>query len=128
MSSVRSRLSAEKDELFPVFLKLSQQRCLVVGAGKTIDEKIPTLLTCGARVTIVAHHVLGLDLRSVEHLFTRLHFHVVSDGLLAAWAEYHERAEDMLRKSRPDRAFVLELGLRFLLSHAMPKGETVFNL
>jgi precorrin-2 dehydrogenase/sirohydrochlorin ferrochelatase len=25
-----------------------------VGAGKTIDEKIPTLLTCGASVTIVA--------------------------------------------------------------------------
>jgi len=54
LSSVRSRLSAEKDELFPVFLKLSQQRCLLVGAGKTIEEKIATLLTSGASITVVA--------------------------------------------------------------------------
>ncbi len=54
MTSVRSRISAEKNELFPVFLKLTQQRCLVVGAGKTMEEKIPTLLACGASVTVVA--------------------------------------------------------------------------
>jgi precorrin-2 dehydrogenase/sirohydrochlorin ferrochelatase len=54
LNSVRSRISAEKNELFPVFLKLTQQRCLVVGAGKTMEEKIPTLLACGARITVVA--------------------------------------------------------------------------
>lgn len=54
MSSVRSRISAEKKELFPVFLKLTQQRCLVVGAGKTMEEKVPTLLACGASITVVA--------------------------------------------------------------------------
>lgn len=54
MSSVRSRISAEKNELFPVFLKLAQQRCLIVGAGKTIEDKVPTLLACGALVTVVA--------------------------------------------------------------------------
>lgn len=54
MSSVRSRISAEKNELFPVYLKLAKQRCLVVGAGKTMEEKIPTLLACGAIVTVVA--------------------------------------------------------------------------
>ena len=54
MSSVRSRLSAEKDGLFPVSLKLGKQRCLVVGAGKTAEEKVPTLLACGASVSIVA--------------------------------------------------------------------------
>ena len=54
MSSVRSRISAEKNELFPVFLKLTTQRCLVVGAGKTVEDKIPTLLACGAQITLVA--------------------------------------------------------------------------
>jgi precorrin-2 dehydrogenase len=54
LSSVRSRLSGEKKGLFPVFLKLNEQRCLVVGAGKTAEEKIPTLLECGARVIVVA--------------------------------------------------------------------------
>ena len=54
MGSVRSRISAEKNELFPVYLKLAKQRCLVVGAGKTMEEKIPTLLACGATVTVVA--------------------------------------------------------------------------
>ena len=54
MSSVRSRLSSEKKDLFPVFLKLDRQRCLVVGAGKTAEEKIPTLLACGASLSVVA--------------------------------------------------------------------------
>ena len=54
MSSVRSRISAEKNELFPVYLKLVHQRCLAVGAGKTMEEKVPTLLACGATVTVVA--------------------------------------------------------------------------
>lgn len=54
MSSVRKRISSEKNELFPVFLKLARQRCLLVGGGKTAEEKIPTLLACGARVTVVS--------------------------------------------------------------------------
>ncbi|MBO0910365.1 MAG: bifunctional precorrin-2 dehydrogenase/sirohydrochlorin ferrochelatase [Acidobacteria bacterium] len=54
MASVRARLSAEKERLFPIFLKLGKQRCLVVGAGKTAAEKIPRLLGCGAIVSVVA--------------------------------------------------------------------------
>lgn len=49
-----SRLSGEMNALFPMFLKLAKRRCLVVGAGKTAEEKIPTLLKSGAIVTIVA--------------------------------------------------------------------------
>jgi precorrin-2 dehydrogenase/sirohydrochlorin ferrochelatase len=49
-----SRLSGEKTPLFPIFLKLARRRCLVVGAGKTAEEKIPTLLQCGATVIVVA--------------------------------------------------------------------------
>lgn len=37
-----------------MFLKLAKRRCLVVGAGKTAEEKIPTLLRCGASVVVVA--------------------------------------------------------------------------
>jgi precorrin-2 dehydrogenase/sirohydrochlorin ferrochelatase len=49
-----SRLSAEKTPLFPLFLKLAKRRCLVVGAGKMAEEKIPSLLRCGATVLVVA--------------------------------------------------------------------------
>ena len=49
-----SRLSEEKTPLFPIFLKLARRRCLVVGAGKTAEEKIPRLLRCGAIVIVVA--------------------------------------------------------------------------
>jgi precorrin-2 dehydrogenase len=49
-----SRLSGEKAPLFPMFMKLVKRRCLVVGAGKTAEEKIPTLLRCGANVVVVA--------------------------------------------------------------------------
>jgi precorrin-2 dehydrogenase/sirohydrochlorin ferrochelatase len=37
-----------------MFVKLTKRRCLVVGAGKTAEEKIPTLLRCGASVVVVA--------------------------------------------------------------------------
>lgn len=54
MSKPPSRLSGERNPLFPMFVKLADRRCLVVGAGKTAEEKIPTLLQCGAQVVVVA--------------------------------------------------------------------------
>jgi precorrin-2 dehydrogenase/sirohydrochlorin ferrochelatase len=47
-------MSGEKIPLFPMFVKLAKRRCLVVGAGKTAEEKIPTLLRCAANVFVVA--------------------------------------------------------------------------
>jgi len=41
-------------KLFPVFLKLSARRCLVVGAGTIAESKIASLLEAGGRVRVVA--------------------------------------------------------------------------
>lgn len=54
VNKVQSRLSGETTPLFPIFMKLAKRRCLVVGAGKTAEEKIPALLRCGATVIVVA--------------------------------------------------------------------------
>jgi len=40
--------------LFPMFLKLSNRPCLVVGAGRVGEEKIKSLLAAGALVIVVA--------------------------------------------------------------------------
>jgi precorrin-2 dehydrogenase / sirohydrochlorin ferrochelatase len=40
--------------LFPMFLKLEGQRCLVVGAGKVGEPKIGSLIDTGARIRVVA--------------------------------------------------------------------------
>jgi len=40
--------------LFPMFLKLSGRRCLVVGAGRVGEPKIASLISSGARVRVVA--------------------------------------------------------------------------
>ena len=49
-----SRLAEETAPLFPMFLKLTNRGCLIVGAGKTAEKKIPTILSCGGAVTVVA--------------------------------------------------------------------------
>lgn len=54
LGSSPSRLPVKKEGLFPVFLKLSGKRCLIVGAGKTAEQKVPALLASGATVSIVA--------------------------------------------------------------------------
>jgi precorrin-2 dehydrogenase / sirohydrochlorin ferrochelatase len=40
--------------LFPIFLKLQDRPCLVVGAGEIAESKIHSLLTAGARVMVVS--------------------------------------------------------------------------
>ena len=41
-------------KLFPMFLKLSERPCLVVGAGTIGESKIAGLLEAGGRVRVVA--------------------------------------------------------------------------
>ncbi len=45
--------------LFPIFLKLDERPCLVVGAGNVALEKITSLLTAGASIDVVAPAVCG---------------------------------------------------------------------
>jgi len=39
---------------YPVFLDIKNRRCLVVGGGGVGSRKVKTLLSCGARVTVVS--------------------------------------------------------------------------
>src|SRR6266702_1390750 len=41
-------------EMFPLFLKLQDRQCLVVGAGTIAAPKIASLLRAGGAVTVVA--------------------------------------------------------------------------
>jgi uroporphyrin-III C-methyltransferase / precorrin-2 dehydrogenase / sirohydrochlorin ferrochelatase len=47
-------MSNQMDELFPLFLKLAERRCLVVGGGIIAEGKIQSLVRCGASVHVVA--------------------------------------------------------------------------
>jgi precorrin-2 dehydrogenase/sirohydrochlorin ferrochelatase len=45
--------------LFPMFLKLEGRNCLVLGAGSVGEQKIRSLLDCGARIRVVAPSASG---------------------------------------------------------------------
>ena len=46
--------SIQTIEMFPLFLKLHQRKCLVVGAGTIAAPKIDSLLRAGGSVTVIA--------------------------------------------------------------------------
>lgn len=42
--------------LFPIFLKLTDRRCVVIGAGHLAESKIESLRAADARITVIATH------------------------------------------------------------------------
>jgi precorrin-2 dehydrogenase/sirohydrochlorin ferrochelatase len=52
--------------LFPMFLKLEEKRCLVVGAGKIGEPKIASLIDASARV-----HVVALEATETVHAWAQ---------------------------------------------------------
>jgi precorrin-2 dehydrogenase / sirohydrochlorin ferrochelatase len=62
-------------DLFPIFLKLTERRCLVLGAGNLAEAKIESLRAANARVTVIAPHarerILDLAAAGEIDLLTR---------------------------------------------------------
>lgn len=54
------------EKLFPMFLKLSERTCLVVGAGAIAESKIASLLDAGGKVIVVAPEATS-QVRSWAH-------------------------------------------------------------
>ncbi|MGZ8144612.1 MAG: precorrin-2 dehydrogenase/sirohydrochlorin ferrochelatase family protein, partial [Methylosarcina sp.] len=44
-------------DYFPIFLKLKDQDCLVVGAGDIAARKIELLSRAGAKITVIAERI-----------------------------------------------------------------------
>jgi precorrin-2 dehydrogenase/sirohydrochlorin ferrochelatase len=40
--------------MYPLFLKLNNKKCLVIGGGKVAERKVLTLLSCRALVTVIS--------------------------------------------------------------------------
>ena len=57
-------------DYFPVFLKLKDQACLVVGAGEIAARKIELLARAGAKITVIANEISPtvLSLQAVHNL------------------------------------------------------------
>ena len=52
------------DHLYPIYLKLNQVKCLVIGGGSVAERKVTTLLQYGARVLVIAPDItIGLNER-----------------------------------------------------------------
>jgi precorrin-2 dehydrogenase/sirohydrochlorin ferrochelatase len=62
-------------DLFPIFLKLTGRRCLVIGAGNLAESKIESLRAAHAHVTVIAPHarerILDLAAAGEIDLITR---------------------------------------------------------
>ena len=61
---------------YPVFLKLSGRRCVVIGGGEVALRKVQSLLQCGARVEVVSPEVCA----GLEELASRHKISIVRRG------------------------------------------------
>ena len=66
--------------LFPIFLKLTARRCLVVGAGSIAESKIQSLLDAEADVTVVATRASALVQQLAANGDIHLHLREFTDG------------------------------------------------
>ncbi len=69
----------ETMSLFPIFLKLTGRRCLVVGAGSIAESKIESLLQAEADVTVVATRVSHAVQQHAGNGELRLHLREFQD-------------------------------------------------
>ncbi len=54
--------------MYPVFLDIEGERCIVVGGGKVAERKVEKLLECGAAVTVVAPEATErIDALALQH-------------------------------------------------------------
>src|SRR6185437_8311046 len=58
LMSAKTPARGDAMSLFPMFLKLTARRCVVVGAGTIAEGKIESLLQAEAQVTVVAPEAL----------------------------------------------------------------------
>ena len=47
------KMTTSDPSLFPMMMKLTGRKCVVIGAGKVATAKIEGLLSCGARVVVI---------------------------------------------------------------------------
>lgn len=66
--------------LFPIFLKLTARRCLVVGAGSIAESKIQSLLDADADVTVVATRISPRVREQAENGEIKLHLREFVDS------------------------------------------------
>ena len=66
--------------MVPFFIDLSEQACLVVGAGRVAERKIRTLLAAGANVTVIAPAVAASVRELAEAQSLNWHERAYRDG------------------------------------------------
>ncbi len=65
---------------YPVMLDVSQKPCLVVGGGQVARRKVKTLVSCGARVTVVSPNPCAEILELRKNNIIRLHLREYSES------------------------------------------------
>lgn len=93
--------------LWPVFLRLAGRRVLVVGGGKVAASRLAPILAAGARITVVAPHVVP-ELESAPVLLERRPFRPadLDDVWIAVAAATPEVNREVAEAAEVRRVFV----------------------
>lgn len=92
------------NKLLPIFVKVENQRCLVVGGGKVAIQKINQLLECRADITVISPDIVqSISLLPVKSLNRRYESRDMDDFQLIIAATNDEEINQRVYKDAKDR-------------------------
>ena len=113
-------------DYFPVFLKLTDQPCLVIGAGEIAARKIELLSRAGANITVIAREISDTVLsQEASHRLTLLEKSFVPEDLgefrLVVSATDNAETNQLVAKTATEK------NIRLMLS-IIPSFAALFSL
>jgi precorrin-2 dehydrogenase/sirohydrochlorin ferrochelatase len=123
---------------YPVYLDITNKRCIVVGGGDVAERKVERLLECGAHVAVIGK-TLTPRLESMKNKGTIEHIHAdydktcIDDAFLVIGATDREDVNKKISRDAKDKGIPVNIvddpdNCDFILPSLLQRGDLVIAI